>query len=310
MILHRFLAHELKENLRVAFYTKPQTYKIEVSCVVKNNTDGKNHVAVIFPSPPQLSNQKITKTPKYLPKNVKHLKESKFENSYVIWESDLSSNKTMTFKQTFTVEIIPKKSAPGLLKTSDLFLGSEQHVNYKNDLVKKFLSGCKIPSKGDLKIAKVLHHIVVNNLNYGMPITDLYSAEEALTKKQVDCGGFSTLFAALLRNYKIPSRIVSGFLVGPKTSIMHAWVEFMSEDGYWISADPTIEKLLKTKGTTRSGKFGYIGSDHLTLSVGSDLDLEIFGKSLKVDILQNPIVNAKKGKQSIDFKSSLTAKLN
>jgi transglutaminase-like putative cysteine protease len=83
---------------------------------------------------------------------------------------------------------------------------------------------------------------------------------------------------------------------------MHAWAEALLPNGAWISADPSVEQLRKLGRTSKRGGFGFVGSDRIALSRGCDFDLEMGGKTLRVDILQNPIVHSSGGEGSVAVK--------
>lgn len=134
-----------------------------------------------------------------------------------------------------------------------------------------------MPRKFEGEITKDIkdsNEYVLKTLTYGNPIEGLYTAEEAREKKIVDCGGFDTLLQDELKKKGIESRIVAGFW---ESGTMHAWLEIGD-----IPADPSIEYLKRHRRTKKSGRLGFVGSDRIVLSLGSN-----FGFT---DILQNPII--------------------
>ncbi len=62
----------------------------------------------------------------------------------------------------------------------------------------------------------------------------------ALTHRKGDCTEFASVLTAILRNLKIPSRLVSGFYYHRTTNhwSRHAWVEVKSPRNDWILLDP------------------------------------------------------------------------
>lgn len=315
MILPRFLLREAKENFGLSFYTKAQQFTVEYYCKVRNVSPGEINISVILPVPPTTNNQNILEQ-KYSPPGAKLNKDRTIGNKFVFWETKIKPREEQIFSEEFLATISPikinesKKFIVGEYKNTKLYLNNEKHINFKNSKVKLIAQKARLRKGEILSLAKDLYYYVVKNLEYGQPIENLYSSVESLTSEQTDCGGFSSLLTAMLRYYQIPARLVSGYLLAPSnSSIMHAWVEFMLPNGNWIPADPTIENLLINRGTKRSGKFGFIGSDHLILSYGSDLKLTIFGNLIKTDILQNPIVQAEHGPSSVKINYKLEAKL-
>ena len=69
--------------------------------------------------------------------------------------------------------------------------------------------------------------------------------EETLRLGSGSCRDFAALFAALLREYGVASRLASGFLVEPGDgdhyayNALHAWVEAYLPGAGWIGFDPT-----------------------------------------------------------------------
>lgn len=138
--------------------------------------------------------------------------------------------------------------------------------------------------------AKRINAYIIDHLVYGDPIDALYSDIDALTNPRVDCGGFDMLFVSLCLANNIPARLVSGFWLDSEKNDMHAWAEFQDEEGRWIPVDPSVEQLARQGRTRKSGRFGYIGSDRLTLSVGCHIPLQINKKLFHAPILQHPFV--------------------
>lgn len=79
------------------------------------------------------------------------------------------------------------------------------------------------------------------------------SAEEAFRLGQGVCQDYAHIFIALLHLSKIPSRYVTGLIVGEGAS--HAWVEILI-NGEWIGLDPTNDVMVST--------------EHIKIGVGRD----------------------------------------
>ena len=147
-------------------------------------------------------------------------------------------------------------------------------------------------------ILRQFNEYVIRSLRYGNPRRGLYSASDALSLPEVDCGGFDSLFCALCIASGIPGRIVSGFWPGTDAeTAMHAWCEVCLPDGSWVPADPSIEHLVRAgRDRTKSGRLGYVGSDRVVFSVGSNIPIELEGgTATTVDLLQHPTVVVREG---------------
>ena len=88
--------------------------------------------------------------------------------------------------------------------------------------------------------------------------------EHALTSKQGVCQDFAHIMIALLRNLRIPSRYVSGYLYEPlrarddqpAQSASHAWVEALIPGIGWTGFDPTHNTIA--------------GDGHIRAAIGRD----------------------------------------
>jgi hypothetical protein len=104
-------------------------------------------------------------------------------------------------------------------------------------------------------------------------------AVAALKAKRGDAFAYSSLFCALLRAAKVPSRMVAGALVGEtgQPTLAHWWDEFYIETIGWIPVDPLLgdEDLgvglpADPEVERRAFYFGNLDNRHLTFSKGVD----------------------------------------
>jgi len=100
-----------------------------------------------------------------------------------------------------------------------------------------------------------------------------------LKAKRGDALAYSSLFCALLRAARVPSRMVAGALVGGtgERSLAHWWDEFYIETIGWIPVDPLLgdEDLgvglpADPEADRRTFYFGNLDNRHLTFSKGID----------------------------------------
>ncbi len=94
--------------------------------------------------------------------------------------------------------------------------------------------------------ARTLHKAVAKALKYEEPPPAI-DAVGVLEDGIGDCGGFSALLVASLRNVGIPARCISGFRQGEQ--IPHVRVEFHLPGTEWIVADPTDGNTNDPTGT-------------------------------------------------------------
>lgn len=146
-----------------------------------------------------------------------------------------------------------------------------------------------IPTTSVIDLVQRLYQHAITTLRYGNPIPGLYTTTDALTQPAVDCGGFDTYLAALLRACGIPARLIAGFWAGHRSNDMHAWLEFRLPTGEWVPLDPSVEQLRNLKRSTKLGGFGEVGSDRIVTNVGSNRIIRFNQQEYKLGILQTPV---------------------
>jgi len=107
--------------------------------------------------------------------------------------------------------------------------------------------------------ARTLHVAVMKNLSYLFPPLHA-DAVSVLQDGEGDCGGYSALFVAALRQVGIPARRISGFWVGDSWSGDSQWhirVEFHLPGVEWLDADPCIGDDFDTNGNY-AYDFGFV----------------------------------------------------
>jgi hypothetical protein len=124
--------------------------------------------------------------------------------------------------------------------------------------------------------ARQLHKAVMAALSYQYP-PDFADAVSVLADGQGDCGGYSALFVAALRQVGIPARRISGFWIGDSWSGDSQWhvrVEFHLPGTEWLVADPTIGDDYDPTGTY-AYEFGYLpdADEFFAVDMGDDHEL-------------------------------------
>jgi transglutaminase-like putative cysteine protease len=111
--------------------------------------------------------------------------------------------------------------------------------------------------------ARTLHRAVMKKLTYGTPPPS-GDAVSVLQAGVGDCGAFSALLTACLRNVGIPARRISGFRQGD--TVWHIRVEFHLPGSEWLVADPTDGNGADPTGTY-AHDFGCIANADSFLAV-------------------------------------------
>ncbi|MFA6106471.1 MAG: transglutaminase domain-containing protein [Patescibacteria group bacterium] len=300
---------KIKEKLGAAFYLKPQEYAVSYSVRLNNLSAESNMITLVLPVPENLSNQKILKAPEFDIKPDDFGIEKEYGNNYAAWKFAMQAGEEKEIKMDFSVNVKPLTSEPKKKFGINDYAGDEIYKLYTrpNSLIHpedekiKSLAKKIRGTQDDVKeILAAINAYVVFNLKYGAPIKGLYSDIDALEKDEVDCGGFAALYSSLAIASGVPSRVVSGFWAGYENNTMHAWAESLMPDKTWLSADPATEQLRRNGRTKKFGRLGKTGSDRIILSKGCDLELVVGDDMIKTEILQNPIVIAEKGRESIE----------
>jgi len=122
--------------------------------------------------------------------------------------------------------------------------------------------------------ARRIYEWLLGQLKYAPATEDLLTAWRL---KRGDALVYSSLYCALLRAAGIPSRMVSGYLVGDSgmPTRRHFWDEFYVETLGWVPVDPLLgdeKSLIPTQpGEDFDGKsyyFGNLDNQHVTFTKG------------------------------------------
>jgi hypothetical protein len=127
--------------------------------------------------------------------------------------------------------------------------------------------------------ARQLHKAVMKALSYQYP-PDHADAVSVLADRHGDCGGYSALLTAALRQVGIPARRISGFWVGDSWSGDSQWhirVEFHLPGTEWLVADPTLGNGFDPTGTY-AYEFGYVpdADSFFAVDVGDNHELPYY----------------------------------
>lgn len=300
-------------------YTRPQTFEVEYRVWVENLAESAQKCTIVLPCVREGGDQSVLKSPAFDPDTSKR-KEDIWQNEFASWQVDVPAQGMKSVCQKFTVQVRPslrREQVEGMMM-GDRAVESAERVRALQP--NRFIH----PTRSDIRelarkiagterrvilILQRLNSYVSQNIVYGNPIPGLYSDEQALNERVVDCGGFASLYCSLAISLGIPSRIVSGFWAGYPKNRMHAWAESLLPNGVWIPVDPSIENLRERGVTRKSGRFGYLGSDRIVLSRGCDFVIDIDGKKIQTDILQNPIIVADLGESSVETSFSFTTQV-
>jgi transglutaminase-like putative cysteine protease len=261
---------------------------------------------------PKTNHYQIITNPKIFPKPHK-TQTDQWGNEIKIFR--LNDVKKNLIVMSFTYQAKPANFSEELMKkfslsdysrkNSSRYLQPNRFINGEDKKIKTLVRKI-IDKKTNLyQITKGLYDFSLKFLSYANPIEGLYPYQQALEKKMIDCGGFSTFYLSLLQALGIPGRLVVGYLIKSnpvkdllqlvklspftfKNLYIHAWVEILLPNGVWFPADPSIE-WKRNKGLSKErGGFGFIPANRLVTSFGCNFRLKMNSKIYNIDIYQNP----------------------
>lgn len=118
-----------------------------------------------------------------------------------------------------------------------------------NEFVAEYLPPDYRTSMSPYAAARRLFLGVANKLDYGPKVGPINALANA--PHRGDCGDFSRIFVAALRNVGFAARVSSGWWEGdaPPDSVWHMWTEFYMPGYGWIPADPTKDNDVDSTGT-------------------------------------------------------------
>lgn len=271
----------------VNFSSCEQYYKAVYEVKITNKESRSFSTSVVIPVPKNTSSQTISNVSFSHP-GTQHI-ENTYGNVYYVAHINIDGQKTETMNMSFNARVLPKTSS-FTDKHSPLF---EKRPPVYNRFISNSVAlqneAQQIPhtSKNIMQTINYIYEHVNKRLSYGNPIAGLYTCDEALTKKNVDCGGFVTFFVSLCNFFNIPAMPVFGFFAGYSKNTMHAWAIIQDKAGKEYVFDPSSDWLRKRGRTIKSGGFLHVGSDRIVFSKGCDYAIEVRGEKKYIDILQN-----------------------
>jgi transglutaminase-like putative cysteine protease len=181
-----------------------------------------------------------------------------------IFQTTFSNSSASTFSDTnnFVVQLSRTRVNPTILRTNTwasmstlttnwtVWLAPDGRCESTNPVITSFVQASLptdyLTTMTPYDTARSLHQTVMKTLKYEEPPPAI-DAVGVLQDGIADCGGYSALLVACLRNVGIPARCISGFRQGDE--IPHVRVEFHLPGTEWIIADPTDGNTNDPTGT-------------------------------------------------------------
>lgn len=121
--------------------------------------------------------------------------------------------------------------------------------------------------------ARALHRAVIARLEYETP-SQAHTAVDTYLKQKGDCGSFSMLIVAAMRNMGIPARVSAGWWKGTGNS--HAWSEMYFPGAGWVQSDGSAGDAWSPAGSD-AYYFGYVPDLDSRVSNVRGNDFSAFG---------------------------------
>jgi transglutaminase-like putative cysteine protease len=143
----------------------------------------------------------------------------------------------------------------------DAYLLEPTRLTAADDRIRQVADGLAASATWGLELADGINHWVHRSMTYGYEATGVRTtAAEALAIGTGVCQDYAHIMLAVCRACGLPSRYVSGHLLGQGGT--HAWVEVVlpASDGTGDAIAWTFDPTLTSRG----------GLDHITIAVGAD----------------------------------------
>ena len=147
------------------------------------------------------------------------------------------------------------------------FLRREKYLDVNQRRIK---NACrKIPRKdNEVEQVEAILTYVKKNMRPAKASRKMLGAADALRKGRGDCTEYTDLLVTLARQFKLPARHISGYILSDSTSIGHSWAEIYTREKGWITVDPLHMDL-------NLGTFSALNNKYLAFSgVRNDRELD------------------------------------
>jgi len=277
-------------GLRFSSAGKSQRFHCRYRVAIRNRAGNPVRFFVLYPVPPKLPYQSVAGIT-FAPADAKVWQEGKFGNRYVALPVTIPGGQSVQAGLSAIVTVLPRTQPVRYASDygADVSLPGSQSIAVTPQIQQLAENLCGRLTD-TMAITQRLYDYVVTRLHYGNPITGLYTSTDAMSLPDVDCGGFCSLLAALLTARGIASRLLFGFWADLPSGEMHAWLEARLPDGRWIAMDPAVDHLARRGRSRKLSWFGFVGSDRIAFSIGTDLALLVSDGTVSAALLQHPLV--------------------
>ncbi len=151
------------------------------------------------------------------------------------------------------------KSKTKLHKKNRLkFLRREKYVEVGSKTLKNAERKIK-HSDNNVKQVEFILKFVKKNMKPTNATREMLGASKALIAGKGDCTEYTDIFIALCRQFKLPAKHMSGYIITQNGCVGHSWAEVYTEEKGWLIVDPLhMDQKL--------GKFKKLNNKYLAFS--------------------------------------------
>lgn len=268
---------------------KSETYLCNYSIQIKNVSEDDKKLEIYIPVAADCAGQKLASPAQFRPEPTKVFPQTKGAG-YAQYNITLQSHHSVTLNQYFTATIQKADEADQTPLTQKLV---------KNEKTQKIAADLEKTNPTDQEFVKAAGSYVRDFLQFDKEIKEFCTATDALEKEKTNASGFANVLIDILSRKNIKSYPVTGFILKPNHEALddqRVWVEAIV-DGKTIILDPLTEKIEKANSLLK--RFSKSSEKRrIVLTKGSGHTLKVDGKSVKIDLFNEPIVLDKDGDQS------------
>lgn len=196
---------------------------------------------------------------------------SKFGNQYAQWRLTGKSIKNVIeirFEAKIFRQILDKKSTHEKLTKQEYlkYLKREKYLDVGSKIIKQAQNAIKRKSIDIEQVEQILK-FVTKNMKPTRASREMLGAAKAIKKGKGDCTEYTDIFVTLCRQFNLPAKHMSGYIITDNGSIGHSWAEVYTKEKGWIIVDPLhMDQKL--------GKFEKLNNKYLAFSsVRNDSEL-------------------------------------
>ncbi len=135
-------------------------------------------------------------------------------------------------------QLLETKTQQELSKKDRLnYLKREKYLDVNAKIIKNAYELIPHTSNNIEQIKEILN-FVDNNMKPSKAAFKMLGAAKALKQGEGDCTEYTDLFVTLCRQFGLPAKHISGYILTDKGSIGHSWAEVYSKERGWIYVDP------------------------------------------------------------------------